>query len=330
MVAIRLVQGDTDMAKARRRKKSTRTRTIAAEPAAGAALPNEVTDWLRNVFSTCNRRITDKLCNNPNAPEESFDLTWIEQLSEYAAPVQINDSWVVRVDAHYLGGLRHFLQWEIADIGLLLFIRRKGSLTTRKVAVLQSKRLYPTNNLVREERRIDYEIGFARIADPEDLARSIATTTKFEFDDDCEYGAMSAGSEQFEAIERYREQNGIPVHYQFYNPAVVPFGTRIPATGRIVSTEDPAAGVRVMRASDVHGVLRQLSKGAHPTLAQLKAVTGYGGLGGWSLQEFVVDMFVGCREGTHFQSVNDPKMYNLFNRRSGPISAAIAVTIEET
>jgi hypothetical protein len=40
-----------------------------------------------------------------------------------------------------------------------------------------------------------------------------------------------------------------------------------------------------------------------------------------------VDLFVGCRQGTHFQSINDPKMYNLFNRRSGPISAAIAVTI---
>jgi hypothetical protein len=318
------------MAKARQPNKPPPPEAPKAELGAGSALPGVVTDWLRNVFAACNRRITDKLCNNPNAPEESFDLTWIEQLSEYAAPVQINDSWVVRVDAHYLGGLRHFMQWEIADIGLLLFVRRKGSLTTRKVAVLQSKRLYPTNELVREEHRIDYEIGFARIADPEDLARSIATSTDFEFDEDCEYGAMSAGSEQFDAIERYREQNGIPVHYQFYNPAVVPFATRIPATGRIVSANDPALGVRVMRAADVHAVLRKLKDGAHPTLAHFKEVDGYGGLGGWSLQEFMVDMFVGCREGTHFQSVNDPKMYNLFNRRSGPISAAIAITIEET
>lgn len=301
-----------------------------ARPGDGSSLPRDVTDWLRGVFGRCNRRITSKLCNNPNAPEESFDLTWIEQLSEYASPVQINDSWVVRVDAHYLGGLRHFMGWEIADIGLLLFIRRKGSLTTRKVAVLQSKRLYPTNSLVREEHRIDYEIGFARIADPEDLARSIATSTEFEFDEQCKYGALSAGSDQFKAIERYRQENGIPVHYQFYNPHEVPFAARVPATGRIELADDPPLGVRVMRAADVHGVLRGLPEGAHPTLAQLRAVDGYGSSAGWSLQEFVVDLFVGCREGTHFQSVNDPKMYNLFNRRSGPISAAIAVTIEET
>jgi hypothetical protein len=37
------------------------------------------------------------------------------------------------------------------------------------------------SNLVREEHRIDCEIGFARLADPEDLARSSATVTEFEF-----------------------------------------------------------------------------------------------------------------------------------------------------
>jgi hypothetical protein len=300
------------------------------DPEEASALPAAVTDWLRSVFAGCNRRITDKLCNNPNAQEESFDHTWIDELSQYAAPVQINDSWVVRIDAHYLGGLRHFMSWEIADIGLLLFVRRKGSLVTRKVAVLQSKRLYPTNNLVREERPIDFEIGFARIADPEDLARSIATNTEFEFTDECEYGALSAASQQLDAIDQYRERNGIPVHYQFYNPINIPFTTRIPATNRVRSTSDPALGVRIMRATDVHSAVHALPAGMHPTLAQLKQVDGYGHLGGWSLQEFVVDLFLGCREGSHFQSVNDPKMYNLFNRRSGPISAAIAITIEET
>jgi hypothetical protein len=294
-----------------------------------SALPTAVTDWLRGVFAGCNRRITDKLCNNPNAQEESFDHTWIDELSQFAAPVQINESWVVRVDSHYLGGLRHFMGWEVADIGLLLFVRRKGSLVTRKVAVLQSKRLYPTNNLVREERPVDFEIGFARIADPEDLARSIATTTEFEFTDECEYGALSAASHQFDAIDQYRQQNGIPVHYQFYNPVTTPFTARIPVTSRIRSSSDPALGVRIMRAADVHSAVRALPAGRHPTLAQLKQVSGYGHAGGWSLQEFVVDLFLGCREGTHFQSVNDPKINNLFYRRTGPISAAVAITIEE-
>jgi hypothetical protein len=293
-------------------------------------LPASVTAWLRSVFSECNRRITDKLCNNPNAPEPTFDLTWIECLSEYAAPIRIDDSWLVRIDAHYLGGLRHWMNWEIADIGVLLFVRRKGTLATRKVAILQSKRLYPTNNHVREELRIDYEIGFARLADPEDLERSIAAPRQFEFDDTCKYGALSAGSQQVEAIDQYNRQNRIPVHYQFYNPSAVPFAITIPLDCRTTSSTDPSLGVRIMRAVDVHQVLRELPNGAHPTLSQLMAIPGSGGPGGWSLQDFVVNEFLGCREGAHFQSVTDEKMYNLFNRRSGPISAAIAITIEES
>ncbi|MCW8133633.1 MAG: hypothetical protein KIS92_25030 [Planctomycetota bacterium] len=293
-------------------------------------LPKAVTDWLRSVFATCNRRITDKLCNNPNAPEPSFDLTWIDELSQYATPVLINDSWVARIDAHYLGGLRHFMEWEIADIGLLLFVRRKGSVVTRKVALLQSKRLYPTNNLVRVEDRFDFEIGIARLADPEDLAHSIAATREFEFTNGCEYGALSSESEQVKAIEEYQKQNGVPVHYQFYNPINVPFTMRIPATSRQRSTSGPALGVRIMRAADVHFTLSGMPKGSHPTLEQLKQIGGYGGeTGGWSLEDFVVDLFLSCREGTHFQSVNSPKIQNLFYRRSGPISAAIAITIEE-
>jgi hypothetical protein len=295
----------------------------------GPGLPKSVTGWLRDIFSKCNQRITDKLCNNPNAPEETFDLTWIEHLSEYSAPTQIDDAWVVRIDAHYLGGLRHFMSWEIADIGLLLFVRRHGALTTRKVAILQSKRLYPTNQLVREERRIDYEIGFARIADPEDLARSIASSTRFDFNEACEYGALSAGSEQSEAIDTYLKQNQIAVHYQFYNPSSVPFAVHVPLEKRLQSAAAPQLGVRVMRAVDVHRVLGSLRKGQHPSLAQLMKVNDYAGLAGWSLQDFVVDLFLGCREGTHFRSLTDQKMYNLFNRRSGPISAAIAITIEE-
>lgn len=159
--------------------------------------------------------------------------------------------------------------------------------------------------------------------------RGIAATTEFEFNDDCEYGALSAGSEQVAAIEGYGGQNGIPVHYQFYNPATVPFITRVPASTRIQSSEAPSLGVRVMRAADAHTALHGMGDRDHPTLARLKEVSGYGGLAGWSLQEFVVDMFLGCREGTHFQSVTDPKINRLFYRRSGPISAAIAITIEE-
>jgi hypothetical protein len=137
-------------------------------------IPEDVTEWIRTVFRACNERITEKLSNNPNLPEESLDLTWIEHLSQYASPVTLSSSWIVKIETHYLGGLRHFRNWEIADIGVLMFFCQAGALKRSKVALLQSKRIYPSNNTVQEEDRIDYEIGFARLADPESLQQSMA------------------------------------------------------------------------------------------------------------------------------------------------------------
>src|SRR5688572_12983193 len=84
-------------------------------------IPADVTEWIRTVFRECNERITEKLSNNPNLPEESLDLTWIEHLSQYASPVTLGSLWTVKIETHYLGGLRHFRNWEIADIGVLMF-----------------------------------------------------------------------------------------------------------------------------------------------------------------------------------------------------------------
>src|SRR5437588_9814624 len=117
-------------------------------------VPEDVTEWIRTVFRGCNERITEKLSNNPNLPEESLDLTWIEHLSQYASPVTLGSSWTIKIETHYLGGLRHFRNWEIADLGVLMFFRRAGALERSKVALLQSKGLYTSHNTVQEEDRI--------------------------------------------------------------------------------------------------------------------------------------------------------------------------------
>ena len=184
-------------------------------------IPSDVLQWFRELFAECNTRITEKLSLNPNMPEESLDLTWIEFLSHYSAPVSIGSTWLAKIDTHYLGGLRHFYGWEVADIGLLLFIRRHGVLTKSKVALLQSKRLYPTNSRVAEEGKTDYMIGFARLADPEDLARSIAVEAEFRFTEECRYNALISGSDQTEAITKYQHENRLPDLTPKADPAVM-------------------------------------------------------------------------------------------------------------
>lgn len=286
-------------------------------------IPPDVSRWLNGVFYDCNSRVTEKLSNNPNLPEESLDLTWIEHLSRFSAPVTLESAWTAKIETHYLGGLRHFRRWEIADIGLLLFIRKGGRIVRSKVALLQSKRLYPSNNRVIEEHRLDYEIGFGRIADPEDLARSLAVQTEFEFNDDCRYGALIGGSDQVRAIREYEQQTETPVYYQFYNPWSVPFTQRVPLDCYSTFDDPISLGTRVYTASEIHAAFT--GDGHRPKLAEINQV-GHG----WKLESFVSDLFLGCKQGRRFENINEASIQNLFYRRSGPIAAAIAITIDDS
>jgi hypothetical protein len=290
-------------------------------------IPSDVTEWIRNVFRGCNERITEKLSNNPNLPEESLDLTWIEHLSQYASPVTLSSSWTIKIETHYLGGMRHFRNWEIADIGVLVYFRRAAALTHSKVALLQSKRLYPSHNTVQEEDRIDYEIGFARLADPESLLQALALETEFQFDETCRYGALSAKSEQVKAIADFEKQNKTPVYYQFYNPWRIPFMQRIPLSQFKRPTGKLKLGTSVVPSRKVHALLARYVAGQKPTLADVKALCPdcpYG----WTLEHFVADLLLGCIQGSTFKSISEPRIQNLFYRGSGPIAAAIAISIE--
>lgn len=290
-------------------------------------LPSDVLEWLRMVFRTCNERITTKLSNNPNIPEEQLDLTWIEHLSQYSSAIRFPSAWTVRIDTHYLGGLRHYYRWEIADVGLLVFFRQGGVIERSKVALLQSKRLYPSKGSVEEESKVDYEVGFGRLADPEVLARSIGIEAEFQFNDASRFGALIAGSDQVQSIDAFEEQNDLKVYYQLYNPWRLPFVQRIPLQGYSVPEGDIEMGVRVIPAPIVHSLLGK-RKGARPKIGQLADLGAKIPAFGWQLETFIVDEFLACREGSVFGSVGEGRIQNLFYRRSGPISAAIAVSIE--
>jgi hypothetical protein len=286
-------------------------------------IPSEVLAWIKTVFLECNIRITTKLWNIPNTPEESLDMTWIEHLTQYSSPIVLDSGWIIRLETHYLGGLRHFYTWEIADIGVLVFVRRDGKPLGNKVALLQSKRLYPLNSQVREELRIDYETGFARLADPENMIGSKPVV--FEFNENCTYGALAAGSQQVNAIVEYQRNHESWVYYQFYNPWTVPSRREVPLDRYEPLSGVPEFGVRVARSDDVHAILAHVSAGSSPSPKQLTPLPDRCG---WRLEDFVADLLLGCREGASFGDVNQPSIQDLFFRRSGPIAAAISISIE--
>jgi hypothetical protein len=72
----------------------------------------------------------------------------------------------VEIDSHWLGGRRHWQKnWEIADIVVIIALRQGGQLMWRKVAPLQSKRLYPREIAIVELELTDYAIGIGRLVD---------------------------------------------------------------------------------------------------------------------------------------------------------------------
>ena len=138
--------------------------------------------WVRDVFHACDRRISTKLSRVPQCPEPSLDMTFIEHLTQYGCPRTLDSGWTVRLDTHFLGGLRHFYgRWEIADIGVLVHFRHNGKIVRSKAAALQSKRLFPKGRQVAEDLSIDYEMGFGRLHDPEDARVPLYHATQFVF-----------------------------------------------------------------------------------------------------------------------------------------------------
>ena len=180
-----------------------------------------------------------------------------------------------------------------------------------------------------EESTVDYEIGFARLADPEDLARSLATEAEYRFTDGCRFGAIHAGSNQVAAITEYAEQSQLRIYYQLYCPWTLPHVRRVPAPAWAPPSESPVLGVRILPTEILHQILKDKDNGYRPTINDLaSAEDSYVELG-WPVESFVTDELVGCREGSPFHTINDLNIQNLFYRRSGPIAAAVSITLEE-
>src|SRR3954452_17592083 len=106
-------------------------------------LPSDVVEKVRAIFAACNVRRTELLSMNPNTQEEWLDHTWISEAVQFSSPHVLSSGWVVKVEAHFLGGMRHYRRWEIADIGVLVHLRLGPGDRRSKVVLLQSKRLYP-------------------------------------------------------------------------------------------------------------------------------------------------------------------------------------------
>ena len=264
----------------------------------------------------------------PNVPEESLDISFIDSMSKYSAPKIVSPNWAVRIAAHFIGNIRHRRRYEIADIGVVIVFKNGNKVLARKLVLLQSKRLYPKNNEVIEFDDFDYDLGLGLITGRENIETSIFSNVCFKFDSKSIYGALKARSNQCKVIEEHIGETNIPVHYQFYNPLILPWSISYPITVHERSLPKRQLGVRVLSAEKVHSILKCNDHSTTLRVADLSKDENNSYTFGMSLERFFDDV-IRCEEGYIFNSAQDVGLSKLFRRKSGPIFCVVEIVIEE-
>lgn len=291
-----------------------------------SAIPPDAIAWFRDVFADVNRHVSETLVNVPAIRETSLDDVVVTELTRHTAPTRLPSHTVVRMDIHNIGGLRQFHQWEIADIGILVFVIHRGQIVGRKIALLQAKRLYPKNLDVDVDDLVNFRYGMNRFLRIEESPTSMLVTRKFDFDEDCIYGALKADSDQQKAIQEFEKGFGRSVFYLLYNPPLLPVSVSYPLAQYQVLDRPPDLGARVIPADDMHKCLASLNKNASPTFLQACQVGPEPG--GWRLEIWAAELILTCQQGRIYSSPDEISVRNLLERRTGPIAAVIALSIE--
>jgi hypothetical protein len=296
-------------------------------------LPPDVIALVKNAFSRANERVTKQVSQIPFTTEPTLDQMLISALSEFNAPIRLPTSgWTVQIDTHFLGGRAMFHRWEVADIGLMVIFRHQSKTVRSKVALLQSKRLYPDSQTQPDMLDSEYAIGFGRLYASDEEYAEFSQQRVFQFGPDSVYREIQkidGKGEQWETIREYQQQRGIPVHYLLYHPAELPWSVSVPLAAPLGDSWSRTVGARVVSYNHVVTACRRLHAGGHPTFGMLRnAPESDSQAPGRSLEDFVAGRLISCFEGYIAKPRNDPGLYNLFFNRSGPISAAIAITID--
>lgn len=298
-------------------------------------IPADVVAWFRGVFADANKRVCERLVNLPNVRETSLDDGLIEALIPDSAPTLLPSGAIVRMDTHNIGGLRRLGgapwdwdrpfrgRWETADIAILVFVYRGDKLVAKKIGLLQSKRLYPTNNDVDDEDEAGFRFGMNAFLGRDGQQAVGALHRHFSFTDDCIYGAIHAGDRQLQLIDDLNRDFGKAVYYLLYNPHQMPFSVSYPLHQRIKVERTPV-GCRVLDADQVHEVLSGLSERGSPSYASLADARVKGN---WPLETWAADMLLTCKVGERFTDDRDSRVHYFLQRRSGPIGAALAASI---
>src|SRR5262249_20133724 len=143
------------------------------------------------------------------------------------------------------------------------------------------------------------------------------------FNEECLYGSLRNGDEQIGAIEHHNQEFGESVYYLLYTPPTLPLAVSYPVVSRHTLSEFEK-GCLVFPVSIVHEILNGLEKGKSPSHRQISSARQ----DGWSrLEVWAADLLLTCKVGQQFGKDKKRLVATMLERRSGPIAAAIAISI---
>lgn len=173
-------------------------------------------------------------------------------------------------------------------------------------------------------------IGFGRLYVPDQAYKDLMNIQTFQFDESSKYKAIQKGDKQEQAMFAYGQEFQIPIYYLLYNPMILPWSVTMPFYAGIEVPRTLDIGCRVLPNEKMRLAMGAVDPGLSPSYSQLVEVGGPfnqpENRGGWRLEHFVADKLLPCEEGK-IVTEEDEALYAVFNRRSGPISAAMSVSI---
>jgi hypothetical protein len=282
------------------------------------------------LLSECNRRISFQLATFPNAHEEALDLMFISHFVSMQGAIRFGSHWTVRIDAHYIGGGRHYRTWEVADIGLMAIFRRAGKIQRSKLTFLQSKKLY-ASPLKLQEFDPYHRMGMGRLLVTEEEHRELVQSKLLKYTETSRYRALQLGSEQQTAMHEFSTRYGIGIHYLLYNPSVIPWQIKTPVE-QVPSIPENNVGCRVIPKRLVDNMASKEARHS-PSYADIgrafaKEFAGSSDTAGWRIEGFICDHFITGAEGLVDDSPNFQTMIGLLNQKSSPISSALSITFD--
>ncbi len=297
----------------------------------GIGLPEDVRLTLKNIFTDCNRAVSRQISIFPNTHEETLDQLLITHLAQMQGPIKFESGWIMRFDAHFIGGGRHFRTWEVADIGLMVVFRRHGKIVRSKLVFLQSKRLYASTQKFKSTDPY-YRMGMGRLLVTDEEHQELIEKKTISFSESSRFKAIKREDNQHNAMEGFSKAHDVELFYLFYNPVELPWSVNSPVEG-IPEIKHNQVGCRVVPKDILNIGLEAKPKNYSPTYADVESTTtgqleGSDTVAGWRLEYFVNDLFIACKKGKIDDSPNFEVLLSLMSQKSSPISSAISISFD--